>query len=152
VAGASAGGALENSLAVGLPKDELFVYEDALRQGRTVLIVLTEQEEEAARVRDVLTQAGAESLDAAREHWWLGMRDVEAETYSAHGGDFSHDDARYRRGFEAALQPETSGKGYDEVLEYLHMHYADIYREEAFHRGYARGRAYQEDLRKKHRN
>src|SRR6267142_2193361 len=30
VAGAAAGNALENSLEVGLPKDELYIYEDAL--------------------------------------------------------------------------------------------------------------------------
>lgn len=147
VAGAAAGGALENTLAIGLPKDELFVYEDALRQGRTVLMVLTDQAEQADRVRDVLTQAGAESIDAAREHWWLGLRDAEAEVYTAHGWDFSQDEALYRRGFEAALQPDTSGQLYDEVLGYLQIHYADVYREEAFRRGYARGRAYYKSLR-----
>src|SRR4030081_1269615 len=31
--GAAVGGALENAVATGLPKDELFVYEDALRRG-----------------------------------------------------------------------------------------------------------------------
>src|SRR5258707_12340521 len=40
--GAVAGGKLENAMTEGLPEDELFVYEDALRQGRSVLIALTE--------------------------------------------------------------------------------------------------------------
>src|SRR5262245_55373620 len=35
VAGAVAGGALEDALTDGLPKDELYVYKDALRRGRT---------------------------------------------------------------------------------------------------------------------
>jgi hypothetical protein len=152
VAGATAGGALEEALSVGLPKDELFVYQDALRQGRTVLIVMIEEAERADLVREALAQAGAESLDAAREHWWLGMRDAEAEAYTAHGGDFSRDEAQYRRGFEAALRPDTSGKPYDEVLESLQLHDADVYREEAFRRGYARGRAYQESWREKSRS
>ena len=34
--GAAAGGALEYSLTEGLPRDELYFYEDALRQGRTI--------------------------------------------------------------------------------------------------------------------
>ncbi len=34
--GAVAGGKLENAMTDGLPEDELFVYEDALRQGRSV--------------------------------------------------------------------------------------------------------------------
>ena len=42
LAGAAAGSALEHAMADGLPKDELFLYADALRQGRTVLMVLTE--------------------------------------------------------------------------------------------------------------
>jgi hypothetical protein len=151
VAGAAAGSALENTLSMGLPKDELFVYEDALRQGRTVLIVLLEQEEQAEMVRDVLAQAGAESLDAAREHWWLGMRDAEAESYSAQGGDFSRDEVLYRRGFEAALHAETAGKSYGEALAYLQAHHSDSCREEAFRLGYVRGQAYQESLRKQYR-
>ncbi len=51
----------------GLPKDELFVYEDALRQGRTVLIALTEDATQAEAARAALLQAGAESLDTARD-------------------------------------------------------------------------------------
>lgn len=152
VAGAVVGGALENTLSTGLPKDELFVYEDALRRGRTVLFVLTEKEEQAEAARDVLAQAGAESIDAAREHWWLGIRDAEAEAYATQGGDFSQDEVLYRRGFEAALHPDTSGKPYDEAVEYLRIHYADLYREEAFRRGYARGQAHYQRLRENHRS
>jgi hypothetical protein len=150
VAGTAVGGALENELSIGLPKDELFVYEDALRQGRTVLPVLTDDGQQAERVREVLAQAGAESLDAARERWWLGLRDVEAEAYSADGGDFTQDEAIYRRGFEAAMRAETLGKPYEDVLEHLQRRDPDVYREEAFRRGYARGRAYAEGIREKY--
>jgi hypothetical protein len=71
------------------------------RQGRIVLIILAKDTNQADEVREVLAWAGAESLDAAREHWWLGMRDAEAE----------------------------------------------VYREEAFRRGYARGYLYRQGMK-----
>jgi len=150
VAGVAAGGALDRALSEGLPKDELFIYNDALRQGRTVVIVVTDDAEEE-RAQEVLVQAGAESLDAARERWWLGLRDAEAETYTAQGGDFARDERLYRRGFEAALHAGASGRPYEEVLEYLRTYYADEYGEEAFRRGYARGQAYHERLQEQYR-
>jgi hypothetical protein len=152
VAGAAVGGALEKSLETGLPKDELFIYEDALRQGRAVLIVLTEDKEQADKVREALAWAGAESVDAAHEHWWLGVRDAEAEAYTAEGLDFTTDEPLYRKGFEAALQPPTAGKSYEETREFLQTYYAEVYREEAFRRGYARGRTYYEALMEKHKS
>jgi hypothetical protein len=152
VAGAVAGGALEHTLDVGLPKDELYIYEDALRQGRIVLIVLATDTNQADVVREVLASAGAESLDAAREQWWLGTRDAEAEAYTAAGLDFTADEPLYRKGFEAALQPAAAGKSYVDALDFLQTHYAEVYREEAFRRGYERGRTYRDSLREQHRN
>ena len=146
VAGVAAGGALEDSLATGLPKDELYVYKDALRRGRTVLIALVEDSEQAAAVRTALEQAGAESLDAARAQWWVGTRDAEAEAYQAAGGDFSRDEDVYRRGFEAALRTEVAGKPYTEAVEYVRVRDADVYDTEAYRRGYERGRAYLQGL------
>jgi|SRR5215472_9094273 len=75
--GAAAGGAIEKSLSDGLPADELFVYEDALRNGRTVLIAIAENSQQAEGARGALENAGAESIDRARDMWWLGVRDVE---------------------------------------------------------------------------
>ena len=46
--GAVAGGKVENSMTTGLPEDELFVYEDALRQGRSVVIAMAGDEADAA--------------------------------------------------------------------------------------------------------
>jgi hypothetical protein len=148
VAGAAAGNALENTLEVGLPKDELYVYEDALRQGRIVLIVLTEDNDQANEVREALASAGAESVDAAHEHWWLAIRDAEAEAYTAQGFDFTGDEPIFRQGFEAALQPSSAGKSYTNALDFLQSRYPEEYREEAFRRGYARGQAYREGLRR----
>jgi hypothetical protein len=147
VAGAAVGDALENTLEVGLPRDELYIYEHALRQGRIVLIVLAKDSAQADEVREVLTWAGAESVDAARERWWLGLRDVEAEAYTAQGFDFTKDEPLYRKGFEAALQPAAAGKSYAEALNFLQSYYPEVYREEAFRHGYARGQVYCEGLR-----
>ena len=142
VAGAVAGGALEETLANGLPKDELYVYQDALRRGRTVLVALVEDASQATAARTALEQAGAESLDAARAQWWVGTRDAEAEAYQAAGGDFSKDEDVYRRGFEAALRTEVAGKPYNEAVEYVRRRDAALYDTEAYRRGYERGQAY----------
>jgi len=149
--GATVGGALENSLSQGLPKDELFVYEDALRQGRSVVVVLADEGVQADAVRNVLAQAGAEGLDVARERWWIGQRHAEEERYLAQGRDFKADERAYRRGFEAALHPVPRGKPYEEVREYLRERYPDVYHEEAFRRGYERGQAYYRDLMERYR-
>jgi hypothetical protein len=146
VAGAAAGDALENSLEVGLPKDELYVYEDALRQGRIVLIVLSENQDQADEVREALMGEGAESIDAAHEHWWLAVRESEAAAYAAQGYDFTKDEPVYRKGFEAALRAAAGGKSYPDALDFLQKHYPEEYREEAFRRGYGRGHAYRQGL------
>jgi hypothetical protein len=36
VGGGAVGGALESAISEGLPEDELFIYEDALRKGRII--------------------------------------------------------------------------------------------------------------------
>ncbi len=101
--GAAVGGALEHSLANGLPKDELFVYEDALRRGNVIVVVTPADADEQERTAAVLEGSGAESVDAARERWWIGLREAEAFEYHGEGLDFSRDEAAYREGFEAAL-------------------------------------------------
>jgi hypothetical protein len=139
--GAAAGDALEKSLDHGLPVDEIYVYEDALRQGRAVVVVLADNAGQASTVRDLLARAGAESIDAAREQWWIGLRDAELEHYTARGLDFARDEPNYRRGFEAAQDPRALGQPYLDSHEHLAEHYPDVYREESFRRGYERGLA-----------
>jgi hypothetical protein len=63
-AGAAAGGAVENSTTEGLPEDEIFVYEDALRQGRSVVIAIVGDAVAADSYREVIRAEGAESIDA----------------------------------------------------------------------------------------
>jgi hypothetical protein len=142
-AGAAAGGALEENLDGGLPRDELYLYEDALRKGRSVVIAAADSDEAAARARTELERAGAESIDAARQQWWLGLRGAEQAHYTNEGGDFNVDEATYRLGFEAALHPDRRGKTYDDCVTGLRTRYAKDCESNAFRGGFVRGQAYQ---------
>ena len=63
LAGNRLGGVAEDkALFAGLLTDELFVYEDALRQGRTVLVAFVADKKEADAARGVLKRCGC------REH------------------------------------------------------------------------------------
>jgi len=149
--GALAGGALEKGIAEGMPRDELFVYEDALRRGRSVVIAFAGDDELAQKSREALRRAGAESVDAAREEWWIGLRDVEAEHYTAQGGDFSVDEAKYRLGFEAAMHPDCRGKSCHDMMGHLHQKYGDDSGQSSFREGYMRGQSYLGRLAKTHK-
>jgi hypothetical protein len=148
--GAAAGGALEDSMAKGLPHDELFVYEDALRRGRSVVLAVTDDEAQADTARGVLAGAGAESVDAARESWWVGLRDAEEADYTVDGGDFSVDEPAFRRGFEASLHKHARGRSYEEDAERLRECFGTECVEPAFRRGYERGRRYEGELLERH--
>jgi hypothetical protein len=148
VAGGAAGGAMESSTTEGLPEDELFVYEDALRQGRSVVVAIEHDETQAEAVRGALEDAGAESIDRAREMWWVGLRDAEKETYQAQGGNFDGDERYFRCGFEAAQHSANRGKSYEQCRAGLGDLYPDAHKREPFRRGYKRGHAYFEALRK----
>ncbi|MBV9210539.1 MAG: hypothetical protein JOZ52_07920 [Acidobacteria bacterium] len=147
--GATAGDALEDTVE-GLPHDELYVYEDALRKGHTVVIASTTDEAQSEAARNVLSQAGAESIDAAREEWWVGLRDAEQEQYTEEGKDFAHDEPLYRKGFESSLHSQARGKTYQERQEFLHQHYGDDCTSDAFKCGYDRGQSYQRELRERY--
>lgn len=144
--GAAVGAALEESLATGLPRDELFFYEDALRRGHTVVIALVDDEALVEVARTRLAEAGAETIDAARERWWIGLRSAEQEQYVDGPHAFERDEALYRRGFEAALGADGRGRAWDDSLAGLRVrHGADCDRP-AFRRGWERGQRYHRDL------
>lgn len=150
--GIAAGNALEEGIAQGLPHDELYLYEDALRRGRSVVIVFADDDAAADTARGIIAQAGAEGIDAARENWWVGLRDDEELEYTREGGDFKKDETFYRSGFEAAMHPSARGKSYDEAPESLKEHYGELYGGDAFRRGYERGQAYYQGLREKQKS
>jgi len=140
--GAAVGGALENALEDGLPKDELFVYEDALRRGYSIVVVSPADADERERAVTVLEGSGAESVDAARERWWIGLREGEAFEYRADGLDFHRDEAVFREGFEAALSVGARERSERDTDAFLKEHYPATYRDPAFRRGFVRGQAH----------
>jgi len=147
VTGVAAGQALDHELEAGLPHDELFLYEDALRKGRSVVVAFVKDEGTIYAVRGAFASAGAEGNDEARENWWIGLRDAEEAEYETSGRAFQTDEASYRRGFEDALK--TRGKGSDAPQEFIASHVeAD---NEAYRRGYARGLGHHKALREKYK-
>ena len=146
VAGSAVAGQLDNALSRGLPTDELYVYRDALRKGRSIVVVMAENDAQAARVREILAGLGAESVDAARDEWWIGLRDAEEAEYIRQGGDFRKDEALYRMGFDAAFRGQLSESSPDGGASILRERYGPAAEEPAFRAGYARGRAQSEPL------
>lgn len=151
--GARVGGELEESTSEGLPEDEIFVYEDALRKGHSVVVVLAENDDSASQLRELLQNHGAESVDAAREQWWTGLRSAEQGHYSESGGNFGENEKFYRLGFEAAMHARTRCMEFDQVsaemdadLEDVEKQYPGENVEEPFTRGYMRGREHYQHL------
>ncbi|HXM40753.1 MAG TPA: hypothetical protein VN924_05845 [Bryobacteraceae bacterium] len=142
VGGAALGKAADDQATAGVPADEVFFYEDALRQGRSIILVLAENHSDEQRAHKVLADAGAESLDAARKDWWLGLRDAEQEHYRALGHNFEMDEEVYRSGFYSALRRECRGGSLDEVTDCLKWWYPDTWDSEPFQGGFERGRKY----------
>ena len=139
--------------AEGLPEDQLFVYEDALRRGCSVLVVSAGDESAASVVRKLLEREGAVPIEAAREKWWDGVRGAEREHYSPGGEKFNQDEKFYRLGFEAALHAKYPCKEYDQILsemqadlEEVQQRYAGLAVEGPFVRGFERGRNYYQEL------
>jgi hypothetical protein len=141
VGGAAAAGALEDEAQAGLPRDELYLYEDALAHGRSVVFALARSDPEADAARRAFKGAGAESLDAAREAWWIGLKDAEKAHYESTGADWAAAEFAYRRGFESALHPDLRGRSWQEARDLLRERRGDVADTLAFRAGYERGRA-----------
>lgn len=143
VTGMAAGEALEKELVAGLPHDELYLYEDALRKGHSVVIAFLDDEGAVYAAQGAMASAGAETIDEARENWWIGLREAEAaHHHETTGRDFQAEEASYRRGFEAACRVRPGG-GTSRAP-------SDEQADEAYRRGYERGQSYQKSLREKH--
>jgi len=136
-AGAAVGSMLERKSLEGLiPVDEIYVYEDALAQGLSIVLV-TPYDELAAETMEILKNAGAESVDAAKESWWVGLKDWRKLNYDAPEQEGLWEDPAYREGFEVALRHEAVGKSDVEGKADL-----EAQRPESFWLGYSEGRAY----------
>jgi hypothetical protein len=146
IGGAAAAGALEDHTAHGLPKDELYLYEEALRNDQSVVFALADDDAKAAEVRATLEANGAESVDAARDEWWVGIRDNEAQEYEGGPTAFAADEPLFRRGFEAALHPDRRGRSFDETRANLAECFGPDCDRAPFRRGYDRGGAHSQGL------
>ena len=151
--GATAGGRAERATYEGLPEDEIFVYEDALRHGRCIVMALVEGEPSLSSIRDTLKNAGAESVDAARDQWWIGLRSAEQNGYSKSGRSFSEDEEFFRLGFQSAMHARTRCMEFDQVSAAMDAALEDVKRqnpgkdvEEPFLHGYQRGREHYQQL------
>jgi hypothetical protein len=136
-AGSAVGDTVEEELGEGIPHEDVYLYEDALRHGHTVLIAYVEEEgDQADRASEVMREAGAEDLDELRENWWQEVRDEERTSYS---GNFDEDEPSYRRGYTAALHPRRRGRAYSDVEDELRTEYANTVLDRPFQSGYERG-------------
>lgn len=151
--GAAAGRKAEEATYEGLPEDEIFVYEDALRKGHSVVITLADDDSSASMIRHVLQDEGAESIDAAREQWWTGLRSAEQDRYEESGRSFSEDEEFFRLGFQAAMHARYRCREFDQVSAEMEAELEDVQRrypgknvEEPFIRGYQRGREHYQQL------
>lgn len=151
--GAAGGSAAERALSTGLPRDEVFFYEDALRCGESVVIANAESEDAADAARAIMERNNAESVDAAREKWWIGIRGGEADRYRADGGEESPERERiFRAGFEAALRPDMRNKPWNKATKRLRERHPEICQDEFFRHGYERGRRYLRTIQKEGAN
>ena len=151
IVGAKVGDTIEEELGEGFPHEEVYLFEDAIRQGKSVVIAYAEEGTQADEAREIMTRLGSVNLDSLRETWWKEQRDHEWTNYQSDGRDFQRDELSYRRGFEAALHPLRRGKSYSAVESNLKDSYGESALDSAFRSGYERGIAHQNTLTEKHK-
>jgi hypothetical protein len=140
--GAVAGESIEETLGGGLPHEDLYIYEEALRLGHRVVVALAETSSQADSAREIMTRNGALDFDDLRNSWWEKRRHEERTAYNRTGRDFERDEDSYRRGFEAALHPARRGKSYAEAEGDLRQCYSDDDLDTAFRHGFEGGKRY----------
>ena len=81
-AGSAVGDSVEEELGEGIPHEDVYLYEDALRHGHAVVIAYVDEGDQADKAAKVIDDAGAEDLDTMRENWWQELREGERAHYS----------------------------------------------------------------------
>ena len=135
-AGSAVGDQVEEELGEGIPHEDIYLYEDALRHGHTVLIAYADEGDQSDNAAEVMRKAGAEDLDVLRENWWDEQREGERAHYT---GNFDEDEENYRRGYTAALHPRRRDRAYADVEDELRTEYANTVLDRPFQSGYERG-------------
>ena len=147
IAGAVIGDSLEENLGEGFPHEDIYVFQDALRHGRSVVLAYAQDTIQGEKAREIMDRAGAIDIDELRENWWRGIRAEESANYQSDGRDFKRDELSYRRGFEAAQHPSRAGKSYSTVEADLRKSYSDDELNDPFRCGYDRGSVYCQKLK-----
>jgi hypothetical protein len=78
-AGASIGHASEDAMDEGVPKDDVFFYRHLLKQGRSVVLVNCDEQEQVAPVRRLLDESGSKDVEVARKQWQESRHDDGAQ-------------------------------------------------------------------------
>lgn len=139
-AGSAVGDTVEEELGEGIPHEDVYLYEETLRHGNTIVVAYADDDsEQADRAKEVLNRAGAQDIETLRERWWSELREDERASYK---GDWDVDEPSYRRGYQAALHPKRRGRQYSEVEEDLATAYAGTTLDRPFQAGYERGQSY----------
>ena len=138
-AGSAVGDTVEEELGEGIPHEDVYLYEDALRHGNSIAIAYADDGDQADRAKEVLNNAGAGDIETLRERWWDELKEGERVHYE---GDFDRDEESYRRGYAAALHPRRSGKAYSDVEDELRTAYVGTTLDIPFQAGYERGQSY----------
>src|SRR5215475_4301016 len=73
-AGSAVGDTIEEELGEGIPHEDVYLYEDALRHGHSVVIAYVD-DGDAHPAAKAMHDAGAEDLDTLRENWWQELRE-----------------------------------------------------------------------------
>jgi len=143
VGGALVGRRLERVATEGIPHDDLHVAAAALAQGECVVVAVTASREQARAIREALDAAGAESLSAAHEAWWRGIREREkAEFESRRGPRFETAEPAFRAGFVTALHRRFRGRPFEGAAEELRALHGAVAGSPDFRLGYERGQTY----------
>jgi len=144
--GAVVGGVVGNNVQLSadsvVSPEERFIYEYVLRQGAQVLIIQPTDDQRAEMAHNILIRHGAEDSVQAREQWWQQLKTNEASAYTNPAVPFSIIEARYRQGFEAALDARLRGKTPEEKEAFLAQYHSTVAQDEAFRQGFSRGESY----------
>jgi hypothetical protein len=147
VAGGIVGNFVQETYAPTLPPDDLFIYEDALRQGARLLIIQPSNDQRAQAAHEILNAHKATSSEDAWEQWWQRLSEHEATAYGTDSPTpFPQIEAEYRRGFQAALDGRLRGKPTADQEALLTQYYGDAAQSTVFRQGFARGDLYYQAL------
>lgn len=67
-AGGTVGNATEHAMDEGVPKDDVVLYRELLKRGRSLVIANVASEELAAAARSVMQQNGTEDIETFRKN------------------------------------------------------------------------------------